>query len=325
MSESIYIIAETAHGRIDPVTHEAIAAAQSLRHDRLVVVVLGSGLVDSAAQLQFESVTEVLVVDSPALALYNADAYLLALEALVKQEAPRLVLWSHSYQTRDYASALAYRFGKDFVGDCERIADTDDGWTLERQVFQGKAAARYALQSAGTSFVSLTVGAFAASELAAAVALPAQRVITPDIDAPALRSQHIEYLEVGEQSVDLTAAECIVAVGRGIKEAANLDLARQLADSLGAELAASRPVCDEGWLPHASQVGSSGQIVKPRLYFALGISGAAQHLVGMRGAAMIIAINKDANAPIFKVADVAVVGDLFEIVPPLIKALDATG
>jgi electron transfer flavoprotein alpha subunit len=228
---------------------------------------------------------------------------------------------------RDYAPALAARLGQVLISDVVAIAD---GPVFTRQLLQGRLNGNYRPTGSGPGFVSVQAGAFRAE--AAPNAAPAAPQITtratittftPTLDSAQIRTKPSEPYRGSSQTVDLGSAQRIVSVGRGIKGAENIPLVQELATALGAELAASRPICGNGWLPMERQVGSSGQTVSPKLYLAVGISGAIQHLVGMKGSQCIVAINKDPDAPIFEVADYGIVGDLFEVVPALIEAIKA--
>jgi len=242
---------------------------------------------------------------------YTADVYTAAVEQLVRKLHPELVVFGHTYQTRDYAPKLAARFGRVLIGDV--IAARPP--IFVRQIFQGKFNADVRLVGEGPHFVSIQAGAWRPIEA------PVE-VFTPEVTI----SRQVAELPYREsaRAVDLTAADIIVSVGRGIKEKENIPVVEALAQALGAELAASRPICDAGWLPMERQVGSSGQTVAPKVYIAVGISGAIQHLVGMKGAKTIVAINKDRDAPIFEVADYGIVGDLFEVVPALVEEIKKT-
>jgi len=239
---------------------------------------------------------------------YTADVYTAAVEQLVRNLHPELVVFGHTYQTRDYAPKLAARFGRVLIGDV--IAAKPP--VFVRQIFQGKFNADVRLVGEGPHFVSIQAGAWRPSEAPVEVFTPNPTTSRQVAEAPFRESA---------RAVDLTAADIIVSVGRGIKEKENIPVVEALAQALGAELAASRPICDAGWLPMERQVGSSGQTVAPKVYIAVGISGAIQHLVGMKGAKTIVAINKDRDAPIFEVADYGIVGDLFEVVPALVEEI----
>jgi len=262
---------------------------------------------------------KVHALQHPRLAHYTADGYTAALAALIESNTPSIVLFPHTYQVRDFAPKLATRFSQVLVSDVTSIRADAGALVLVRQLFQGKLNADYRVLGQGPVFVSIQAGAYRADTLKPGTAEVV--VSTPALDAVEIRQQPEAPFRESARAVDLSAAEIIVSVGRGIKEKENIALAEALAQALGAELAASRPICDNGWLPMERQVGSSGQTVAPKVYLALGISGAIQHLVGMKGSKTIVAINKDANAPIFEVADYGIAGDLFEIVPALTDAV----
>jgi electron transfer flavoprotein alpha subunit len=246
---------------------------------------------------------------------YTADGYTIALEQLVREVDPAYVIFPHTYQARDFAPRLAARFGETLIAD---VVGFERG-VFVRQLLQGKLNADYRHTGGGPCFVSVQSGAFSADGLAAGSC--ETKEFTPRLEVSQIRSQPGEPFRASAQTVDLASAPVIVSVGRGIKEQDNIPIVEELAKALGAELAASRPICDNGWLPMERQVGSSGQTVSPKLYLAVGISGAIQHLVGMKGSKSVIAINKDRDAPIFEVADYGVVGDLFEVVPALTAAV----
>ena len=242
-----------------------------------------------------------------------------ALDWLIAHVRPDVVLLPHTYRVRDFAPCLAARAGRPLLSDVTGIRVEQGELIFERQLFQGRLNADYSVDGAGRVVVSLQAGAFRADAVEPGSA-PIE-TLTPPLDDTTIRQRPEEPFRESAGELDLGAAELIVAVGRGIREAGNIELVRELAAALGAELAASRPVCDNGWLPIERQVGSSGQTVAPKLYIAIGISGAIQHLVGMKGARTIVAINKDAGAPIFEIADYGIVGDLFEVLPALTELL----
>ena len=326
----ILVIAEQRDGALNRATWETIAAAQRLAGvgegtanagDSITVVVPGAGASAVAPDLATAAgVTEVLVIEHPALAQYTPDGWTLALQGLIEQSAASFVLLPHTYQTRDFAPMLAARVRKPLITDVTGINGTGNEATFTRPMFQGKLAAQVKPQGGSPALVTVQIGAFRAD----AVKKGGQagiRKVDLTIDAAAIRQKPEAPFREAKQAVDLGQAERIVAVGRGIKSQENIPLAEKLANAMGAELAASRPICDNGWLPMERQIGSSGQTVAPKLYVALGISGAIQHLVGMKGSHTIVAINKDPDAPIFEVADYGIAGDLFEVVPALIAAL----
>jgi electron transfer flavoprotein alpha subunit len=307
----VLIVIESGH-RVSP---ETLAAGQEIG-SKLGIPVSAAvfGSENPGAKLE-----KLYTIGHPLLASYTADAYTAALEQLIRAAQPDYVLFPHTYQVRDFAPKLATRFAQALVSDVIE-ARVDDGYLVAvRQLFQGKMNADVRFGGSAPFFLSVQAGAWRADSLQAGEA-PVE-MFTPDIDESQVRTRPEAPFREAQRAVDLSAAELIVSVGRGIREQDNLPMVQDLANALGAELAASRPICDNGWLPMERQVGSSGQTVAPKVYLAVGISGAIQHLVGMKGAKTIIAINKDPEAPIFEVADYGVVGDLFEIVPALTEEI----
>lgn len=322
----ILVIAEQRDGQVNRSTWEVIAAAQSIaaardQPDEIKVVILGAGIESVATELARSDVAEILVVESERLGAYTPDGFVAALVALIEAESAELVLFPHTYQTRDYAPKLATRLGRALVTDCIAFKVTSDGLVLVRPMFQGKFVADIELHGNAPHLASFQIGAFRADTLRLGVSSAAIRQVGDDLDAAVIRQEPEAPFKEAKQAVDLTQAERILAVGRGIKTEDHLTIVQELAKVLDAEIAASRPICDAGWMPMDRQVGSSGQTVAPKLYLALGISGAIQHLVGMKGSRTIVAVNKDADAPIFEVADYGIVADLFEIVPALTAVL----
>ena len=208
------------------------------------------------------------------------------------------------------------------IGDCTGCRYENGKLIFVRQMFQGKTAADVTFLGATPWFASFQAGSFRGDQVQAGAAKAPVNSVTVDLKAEDIRTVPLELFREAKQAVDLSQAPIIVAIGRGIKEQKNLPLVENLAKVIGGEIAASRPICDEGWLPMDRQIGSSGQTVAPKLYIALGISGAIQHVVGMKGSRTVVAINKDANAPIFEIADYGIVGDLFEIIPALAEELE---
>jgi electron transfer flavoprotein alpha subunit len=311
----ILVVAEQREGTLNRASLETIAAAQTAG-DTVKIAILGSGLDAVAAELARADAAEVLVLDDGALKEYTADGWVMALEQLIGAEHADRVFLPHTYQTRDFAPALAARLKRPLVTDC--IAVKGGGYV--RPMFQGKLQAEIAVNDGGPHLATFQIGAFRADAMKAGSAPVRKAAI--GVDAAKIRQHPEAPFKEAKQAVDLSQAERIVAVGRGIKAQEHVALAQQLAQAMGAELAASRPICDAGWLPMDRQIGSSGQTVAPKLYVALGISGAIQHLVGMKGSRTIVAINKDAEAPIFEVADYGIAGDLFEVIPAMIAALN---
>jgi len=245
---------------------------------------------------------------------YTPDAYADALEQVVKQVDPAFVFMTHTYQVRDFAPKLAARFGKSLISDCIRAKVEGGNLGFTRRIFLGKLDADVLSDGAAPVFATFQTGAFRPDQ---AKKGSGAAVETVAVEIGEVRMVPEAPFQEAKQAVDLTKADVIVAVGRGIKSKDNLVLAEKLAEALGGDLAASRPICDADWLPIDRQIGSSGQTVAPKLYIALGISGAIQHLVGMKNSGTIVAINKDPEAPIFDIADYGIAGDLFEAVPVL--------
>jgi electron transfer flavoprotein alpha subunit len=317
----IVVITEQREGKLNRASLETIAAAQSVGSP-VKAVVIGSGTDTVAAEIARADLAEVIVVDDPALEHYTADGYVQALQALLSAEQPDLVFLPHTYQTRDFAPALAARLQRPLIADCVAVRVDAKPVAYVRPVFQGKLQAEVVADGPSPHFATFQIGAFRADALKSGSAAAPIRKAAVSIDASKIRQKPEAPFKEAKQAVDLSQAERIVAVGRGIKSQEHLQLAEQLAKAMGAELAASRPICDAGWLPMDRQIGSSGQTVAPKLYVALGISGAIQHLVGMKGSRTIVAINKDSEAPIFEIADYGIVGDLFEVVPAIVAELN---
>ena len=318
----ILVVAEQREGKLNRASWEAIAAAQQTG-DQIKIAILGAGIDAAAEELAAAEAAEVIVVDDGTLKEYTADGFVQALSALVSREQPSHVFLAHTYQTRDFAPALAARLQRSLITDVTAVRQHDGSLAYLRPVFQGKLVAEVAAQGPSPHLVTCQIGAFRADSAKRGAASAAIRKAEGGVDAAKIRQKPEAPFKEAKQAVDLSQAERIVAIGRGIKGQEHLKLAQDLAQALGAEIAASRPICDAGWLPMDRQIGSSGQTVAPKLYIALGISGAIQHLVGMKGSRTIVAINKDPEAPIFEIADYGIAGDLFEVVPAMIAALNA--
>ena len=322
----ILVIAEQRQGKWNNTSFETLAAAQQIAKDTSSAVsalVIGRGVAGLADELAAKNVAEVLLAQHDLLEAYTPDGYCVALSQVIGSAKPDLVLFPHTYQVRDFAPKLAATLGKGMIGDCVGYRNEGGKLVFVRQMFQGKTAADVTFQGAAPWFASFQAGAFR-SDLV--VAHPSGKAsvnsVSVEMKAEQIRTKPLDLFKEAKSAVDLTQAPLIVAIGRGIKAPENIPQAEALAKALGAEIAASRPICDEGWLPMERQIGSSGQTVAPKLYLALGISGAIQHVVGMKGARTIVAINKDQNAPIFEIADYGVVGDIFEIMPALTETLE---
>jgi electron transfer flavoprotein alpha subunit len=326
---SVLVVLEERSGKIVRTSWEAAAAARALAPaEEIAAVVLGAQTESLAAEAAGKSFAKVIRLEHALLAPYTPDAFTAALHQLIQKESPTHIVFPHTYQVRDYAPALATRMGQVLLGDAIAIGD---GPVFTRQLMQGRLNGEYKHTGNGPCFVSVQAGAFRAenaeerqtSSAPTGTSSPNIETFSPNLAAAQIRTKPGEPFRGGAQTVDLGSAQLIVSVGRGIREAENIPLVQELASALGAELAASRPICDAGWLPMERQVGSSGQSVAPKLYLAVGISGAIQHLVGMKGSQCIVAINRDPDAPIFEVADYGIVGDLFEVVPALTQAIKA--
>lgn len=324
MPDEILVFAEHQGGKLFRSTWEALAAAQSLGQDlglAVSAVILGGNIGSLASELARAEVVEVLVADSPLLADYTPDGTTQTLGAIIRERKPRFVVFSHTYQVRDFAPKLAAALDRGLVSDCLGYRKEEGRLIFMRQVFQGKFSADVELAGDAPWMVSFQAGTFREDSVRRTGAAAKVTSVPVSITTENIRTKPGERFREAKQAVDLTQAEIIVAVGRGIKAPENLELAKKLAEALGAELGASRPICDSGWLPMDRQIGSSGQTVAPKLYVALGISGAIQHQVGMKGARTVVAVNKDHEAPIFEVATYGIVGDLFEIVPALTEEI----
>lgn len=319
----VLVILEQRGGVWNRMSWEALAAGRELAArtgQETDAVALGNEPEGLLPGLNAGGVRKVYTVRHELLRQYTPDGFTLALEQLIRHAQPSYVVFPHTYQVRDFAPALATRFGQVLIADVTGIEFRDTAPVFVRQLLQGKLNGDYRHSGEWPCFVSVQAGAFRADTFAAGT--PAVEAFVPALDRSQIRSIPGEPFREAAQTVDLGSAEIIVSVGRGIKEKENIPVVEQLARALGAELAASRPICDNGWLPMQRQVGSSGQTVSPKLYIAVGISGAIQHLVGMKGSKAIVAINKDEHAPIFEVADYGIVGDLFEVVPALTAAVE---
>ena len=326
----ILVVAEKGAGKLNRASLEAMAAAQQLvatdaALGPVAVAIAGHDLGAVTGELAAADVSQVLTADADVLGTYTPDAFIQAVRQIIEATSPQYVFFPHTYQTRDYVPSLAAAMDRALVTDVIAVKQVNGAPAFARPMFQGKLTADVAPQGPAPHFITIQIGAFRADQVTQGASAAAITDAGVQIDAAGVRQQPEAPFQEAKAAVDLSQAERIVAVGRGIKTAENLPVAEQLAAAFGAELAASRPICDNGWLPMERQIGSSGQTVAPKLYVALGISGAIQHLVGMKGARTIVAINKDAEAPIFEVADYGIQGDIFEVAPALISELQKNG
>jgi electron transfer flavoprotein alpha subunit len=324
----ILVVTETRQGMWNNTSFETLVAAQQVAaaaSGEISAVVIGQGVAALAGELAAKGVTEVLLVEHELLDPYTPDGYCDALKQVIEISKPDLVLFPHTYRVRDFAPKLAAMLGKGMIADCIGFRNEGGKLIFVRQMFQGRTAADVTFTGTTPWFASFQSGAFRSDLL---LAHPSGKApvnpVKVELKAEQIRTKPLELFKEAKSAVDLTQASLIVAIGRGIKAPENIAQAEALAKALGAEIAASRPICDEGWLPMERQIGSSGQTVAPKLYLALGISGAIQHVVGMKGSRTIVAVNKDHNAPIFELADYGIVGDIFEVMPALTEELQRT-
>jgi electron transfer flavoprotein alpha subunit len=327
MATRIWSVAQRKDGQITRNSWETIAAAQHLANllgegAQVEAIVLGTHLDAAAQDLSRAAVARVLAIEHPALEPPTPGALVGALAAAWEKEKPDYLIFPHTYQTVDYAPRLAQRIGAALVPEVIGIEKDGGSLVWRRPIMGGKLQARVRIKGEGTAVVSLQAGAFTADS-----AVKGQSTVERfDVSGLTLTPDReiLEHVQAASDKIDLTKADIIVAVGRGIGGPEKLGPIEELARALGAEIGASRPVIDNGWLPRDRQIGSSGQTVAPKIYLALGISGAIQHLVGMKGSNVVVAINKDPSAPIFALARYGIVGDLEELVPALTAAVKAS-
>ncbi|MDQ3131722.1 MAG: electron transfer flavoprotein subunit alpha/FixB family protein [Acidobacteriota bacterium] len=317
---SILVFIEHKNCVLNRASLEAVASAQAIGKDlglKVTAIIPCDKDCSLAQEIAQYNVEKVIVAKNEKLGIYTPDAYADAWEQIIKQTNPTYVVMAHTYQVRDFAPKVAARFGKEVVGDCIRYTNNDGKLLFTRRIFLGKLDADVSIEGDAPYFVTFQSGAYRGDNAERGSA----QIETVEVEVKDLRMTPEEPFQEAKASVDLSKSGIIVAVGRGIKSQENIAVAQALADALGADLAASRPICDAEWLPIDRQIGSSGQTVAPKVYIALGISGAIQHIVGMKNAGTIVAINKDAEAPIFDIADYGIVGDLFEAVPTMIEEI----
>ena len=308
----ILVVLEDNRGSLHRMSKEAIAGAQKMGGS-ISALAIGSNADALAEELSGVDLVEVITVSHNLVSSYNADGYSDVVSQVIKSESPKTIIAGHSYQTRDFMPRVSAKLDIPFIPD---IISMDDG--IVKQVLNAKLNA---LVTTSADQVILSFQSATFSEEAMVTGSCLTRSIEVNLDSSIVRSEAEDPFQEDAGDVDLESAELIVSIGRGIEKEENISMAFDLAKVLGAEVSASRPVVDSGWVEPFRQIGSSGQNVSPKLYFSLGISGAIQHVVGMKGSKNILAINKDPDAPIFEIADYAVVGDLLDIIPKLIEAL----
>jgi electron transfer flavoprotein alpha subunit len=321
MSNGVLVFIEHRDGVLNKTSLEAIAAAQSLGsqlQQPVTAVIPGANVDALATDIANYDLAKVIKATNAKLSEYTPDGYSDAIERIVRQLDPQLVVMPHTYLVRDFAPKLAARFKKSLISDSIRAQVSGSAITFTRRIFLGKLDADVVSDGEPPVFATFQSGAYRPDQAAKGSGAAVEAV---EVEVGEIRMTPEAPFQEVKAAVDLSKADIIVAVGRGIKSKDNLALAEKLAEVLGADLAASRPICDAEWLPIDRQIGSSGQTVAPKLYVALGISGAIQHLVGMKNSRTIVAINKDAEAPIFDIADYGIVGDLFEAVPVLTEEI----
>jgi electron transfer flavoprotein alpha subunit len=321
MAGQILVVAEQREGKLNRASLETLSAAQTIGKETgwpVEVVLPGYQTLALAKELAGYQVAKVYDLEQASLEAYTSDAYVHALKGFLSGLQPKLVLFPHTYQVRDFAPRLALALDQALISDAIGYKLEGAKLLFTRQMFQGKFVADVGFTGDSPWLATFQIGTYRADQAERGSA----PVETVEASKPEkLRITPHEVFQEAKQAVDLSQAETIVAIGRGIKEQKNVALAEDLARALGGEVAASRPICDNGWLPLERQIGSSGQTVAPKLYIALGISGAIQHIVGMKGSRTIVAINKDTEAPIFEIADYGVVGNLFDMVPALTEEI----
>ena len=320
----ILVILENQRGNIHVFSKEAVVAGQSLASKlgmELSILCMGENANSLKEQASDYKAKNLILAEHEMVSTYSADGYSKVLSDIIKDVSPQYVIMGHSYMVRDFLPRVSAKLDIPFVSDIISVTYDGDKPVFARQVFNAKLATNIQTDpNSSTTLLSFQSAAFSSDdiELGGSDAAP---VFEVNLNSDDIKSSSEPEFQESSSGVDLTAANVIVSVGRGIESQDNIPMVESLAEAMGAEIASSRPVVDMGWLPSYRQVGSSGQVVSPNLYFSVGISGAIQHVVGMKGSKNIIAINKDEEAPIFEIADYAVIGDLMEIVPKLTEEL----
>ena len=319
----ILIVIEDNNGKVHRMGLESITAAQTMAKDRgfsIAALVMGSNADELATQVSNYDIGEVLKLEHDLLSSYSSDGYAEAVKQVVEKESPKYVFFGHTYQVRDYVPKISAKLMKPFLVDNVLMNSDGDDTFFTKQMFNAKLYSDMIAMDEGPLLISFQSAAYSSDNAASGSA--SVRDVNINLDSSMIKTQSEDPFQEESGGVDLTSAEIIVSVGRGIGKEENVPMAKDLAKAIGGELASSRPVVDAGWLSSTHQIGSSGQSVSPKMYLALGISGAIQHVVGMKGSKNIVAINKDPEAPIFEIADYGVVGDVLEIVPKLSEALE---
>ena len=308
------VFIQSLESKINNNSLESLCAAQKIANKNNAEVHAVTFDKSVAENLSNYSISSTIYINNSELSDYNPLYYSKCLEILNNEINPNLLIFGHSYETRDWVPRLSARFECPFISDCTNF---DDDMIFIRPVYQAKLNERIKLN--GKGIISFQAGSFSKDDLVEGSSNVDEKTL--DLSDVNLSIRPGQRFKESAEGVDLSTAEVIVSIGRGISKEENIPLAKELAKKLNAQIGASRPVVDAGWLDHSFQIGSSGQTVTPKLYLALGVSGAIQHLVGMKGSKNIIAINKDPNAPIFEISDYAVIGDMFEILPKLTEQL----
>ena len=313
----ILVYIQSAEEKINPISLESLASAQQLKKEKSAQIHAVTFSSDIANKLSQYDIDSVIHVNDNNLQEYSPLHYIETFNQLSSELNPDLIIFGHTYETRDWVPRLSARLDIPFLSDCVgmRVSDTI---SYTRSLYQNKINTDLSIPS-GSAIISFQSGAYKVDSLKQGSCNVEQMNV--DLSSVENKIVNEEKFKETDGAIDLSAADFIVSIGRGIAKEENIPMAKELADLIGAQLASSRPVVDSGWLNHSLQIGSSGQIVSPKLYFALGISGAIQHSVGMKGSGCIMVINKDANAPIFEIADYGIVGDIMEIVPKLSSAI----
>ena len=320
----ILVVLEDNNGTIHRMGIESIAAAQHMANSLGLsagAMVMGKNADSLATKASGYSLDEVLSVNHELLNDYSSDGYAEAVKQVINKENPRYVLFGHSYQVRDYVPKISAKLMRPFLADSIAIDFDGKDVSLTKQMFNAKLFSDISPSGNAPFLISFQSASFLSDN--ASTGTTNKREVVINLDSLMIKTESEAPFKESSGGVDLTDAELIVSVGRGIGKEENIPMAQDLASALGAEISSSRPVVDSGWLSPSHQVGSSGQAVSPKMYLALGISGAIQHVVGMKASKNIVAINKDPEAPIFEIADYGVVGDLLEIVPKLTEAIQS--